>query len=86
MMCEKGAENPKSQTLGEKSTTLPLILCDTPNAKHRGKKYVPARWKVVVFGTAKLTLFRCDECYRRLESELLRTRKSWVKERCNWTW
>jgi len=86
MVDECDAKNATSQAVGEKSTFQSRIMCDRPNHGHSGKGPVLARWRIAIFTTVKVTVFRCDPCCRKLEGELQAKHITYIRERVNETW
>ena len=86
MVGECDAKNATSQAVGEKSTAAKPFMCDRHNFGHYGKGPVIARWRIAIFTTVKVNVFRCDGCCRKLESELLAKHITYIRERVNQDW
>jgi len=79
-------KNASSLQTGEKSTAATPIMCDRPNFEHGNKGAVPARWRIAIFTTVKVNVFRCDACCRKLEGNLQLKHITYIRERVNETW
>jgi len=72
--------------VGASGTIDPAQRCDYVSASTGNPCHAPARWRIVLWMTGRIILFRCDEHCRKLEQKYGSDPTVMEKEPINRTW